>query len=238
MSPMQRLAEAVRRVPSAQDINVEGTIENLPDTPINDQWDDSIDATPELNRPIGDNIPSHVEQPLNERENTVREPEFVAECVSLLNGGPPASQQDAVTPITTTEIMTPTTAPTGPISTEAVSISSTPSVSSTGVEERIPLNEPIRLTEEDPQIRCTVYNTIDCMVHNPRHQYCMDCGQRLLGPHICSNQTEHTDTSRTQIPIRTDDEIRPMELENYTSEILLPRHHEPNVEVLEDSIRK
>ena len=131
--------------------------------------------------------------------------------------------------------MTSTTAPTGPISMEAVSISSTPPVSSTGMEERIPLNDPIHLTEEDPQIRCTVCNTIDCMVHNPRHQYCMDCGQRLLGPHICSNQMEHTDTSRTQNPIRTD-EIRPMEPENYTSEILLPRHYEPNVEVLEDRV--
>ena len=36
MSPMQRLTEAVRKVPSVQDINVEGTMENLPDTPIND----------------------------------------------------------------------------------------------------------------------------------------------------------------------------------------------------------
>ena len=118
-------------------------MENLPDTPLNNQWDDSIDATPELNQPIGDNIPSHVEQPLNERENTVREPEFVAECVSLLNGEPPTSQQDAVTPITTTETMTPTTTPTGPISTETVSISSTPQFSSTGMKERIALNEPI-----------------------------------------------------------------------------------------------
>ena len=205
MSPMRWLAEAVHRVPSVQDINVEGTIENLPDTPINEQWDDSIDVTPELNQPIGDNIPSTIEQPLNERENTVREPEFVAEHVSLLNGGPPTSQQDAVTPITTTGTMTSTTAPTRPISTEAVSISSTPPVSSTGVEERIPLNDPIHLTEEDPQIRCTVCNTIDCMVHNPRHWYCMDCGQRLLGPHICSNWTEQTDTSRTQNPIGTDE---------------------------------
>ena len=56
MSPMQWLAEAVHRVPSVQDINVEGTVENLPDTPINDQWDDSIDVTPELNQSIGDNI--------------------------------------------------------------------------------------------------------------------------------------------------------------------------------------
>ena len=202
---MQQLAEAVHRAPSVQDINVEGTMENLPDTPINDQWDDSIEVTPELNQPMENNIPSTVEQPLNERENTIRDPEVVVECVPLLNGGPPTSQQDVVTPITTTGTMTSTTAPTETIFTEAVSISSTPPVSSTGVDERIPLTDPICLTAEDPQIRCTVHNTIDCMVHNPRHRYCMDCGQRLLGPHVCSNQTEHTDASRPQNPIRTDE---------------------------------
>ena len=52
-------------------------MENLPDTPINDQWDDSIEATPELNQPIENNIPSTVEQPLNERENTIRDPAVV-----------------------------------------------------------------------------------------------------------------------------------------------------------------
>ena len=180
-------------------------MENLPDTPINDQWDDSIEATPELNQPMENNIPSTVEQPLNERENTIGDPEVVVECVPLLNEGLPTSQQDVVTPITTTETMTSTTAPTEPIFTEAVSISSTPPVSSTGMDERIPLTEPICLTAEDPQIRCTVCNTIDCMVHNPRHRYCMDCGQRLLGPHVCSNRTEHTNVSRPQNTIRTDE---------------------------------
>ena len=42
-------------------------MENLPDTPINDQWSDNIDITPESNQPIGDNIPSTIEQPLSER---------------------------------------------------------------------------------------------------------------------------------------------------------------------------
>ena len=231
MSPMRQLAEAVHRVPSVQDINVEGTMENLPDTPINDQWDDSIDVTPDM----GDNIPSTMEQPLNERENTIRDLEVVAEHVSLLNGGPSTSQQDTVTPTTTTGTMTSTTAPTGPISMEAVSISSTPPVISTDMEERIPLNYPICLTEEDPQIRCTVCNTIDCMVHNPRHRYCMDCGQRLLGPHTCSNQIEHVDPTRTQDSAMTD-RILPTEPENYNPEILLPRHYEPNVGALEDRV--
>ena len=73
-------------------------MENLPDTPINDQWSDSIDVIPESNQPIGDNIPSTIEQPLNERENTIRDPEVVAEYASLLNGGPPTFQQEIVTP--------------------------------------------------------------------------------------------------------------------------------------------
>ena len=197
MSPMRQIAETVRRVPQVQDINVEETMENLPDTPINDQWSDNIDITPELNQPIGDNIPSTIEQPLNERENTIRDPEVVAEHTSLINRGPPTSQQEIVTPMTTTGTATSTIAPTGPISTEAVSISSTPPVSSTGVKERIPSNDPICLMEEDPQIRCTVCNATDCMVHNPRHRYCMDCGQRLLGPHTCSNEIEYLDPTRT-----------------------------------------
>ena len=120
MSPMRWIAEAVCRVPSVQDINVKGTMENLPDTPINDQWDDNIEATPELNQPMENNIPSTVEQPLNEREETIGNPEVVVERVPLLNGGPPTSQQDVVTPVTTTETMTSTMAPTEPIFTEAV----------------------------------------------------------------------------------------------------------------------
>ena len=71
-------------------------MENLPDTHINDQWSDNIDIIPELNQPTGDNIPSTIEQPLNERENTIRDPEVVAEHASLLNGGPPTSQQEIV----------------------------------------------------------------------------------------------------------------------------------------------
>ena len=146
MSPMRRLAEAVRRVPQVQDITVEGTMENLPGTPINDQWSDSIDITPESHQLIGDNIPSNIEQCLNERENTIRDSEIVSEHASLLNGGPPISQQEIVTPMTITGTATSTTVPAGPISTEAVSTSSTPLVSSTGVEDRIPLNDPICLT--------------------------------------------------------------------------------------------
>ena len=187
--------EAVHRVPEVQDINVEGTMENLLDTPINDQWRENIDPIPGLNQPIGDNLPSTVEQHLSVREDTIREPKVVAEHTLLLNGGPPISQEETRTTMTNTMAITPTTAPTETIPMESVSLSSTPQVSSTGMEERIPLSRPICLTEEDPQITCSICNTTDCMVHNPGHQYCMDCGQRLMGPHIFSNEMEHSDPS-------------------------------------------
>ena len=40
------------------------------------------------------------------------------------------------------------------------------------------------LPSEDPHIPCSICEVIDCMIHNPHHRYCMDCGRRLLGPHI------------------------------------------------------
>ena len=197
MSPMRWIAESVHRVPSVQNINIENTMENLPDITVNDQWDDNIEATPELNPNMNNNIPSTVDPSQHGRENTSGDPEIVVEHVPLLNGGPSTSQQVVVTPIPTTEAITSTTAPTGPTLIEAVTISSTPPDDSMGISERVPLTEPICLTAEDLQIRCTVCNTIDCVIHNPRHRYCMDCGQRLLGLHVCSNRMESTAASRS-----------------------------------------
>ena len=37
MSPMQRIAEAVQRVPSVQDVDIVTTMENIPETPVNNQ---------------------------------------------------------------------------------------------------------------------------------------------------------------------------------------------------------
>ena len=205
MSPMQRIAEAVRRVPSVQDVNIVTTMENIPDTPVNDQWDDSIKVTPELNPHMDNRIPSNVNPSLQEIENISGDPTVVVEHVPLLNGGLSTTQQDVVDPIPTTETITSTTVPIGPILAETVSISSTPPDTSTGIAERVPLTEPICLTVEDPQIRCTICNTIDCMIHNLRHQYCMDCGQRLLGPHVCSNRIERTTVVIPQNTIRNDE---------------------------------
>ena len=121
----------------------------------------------------------------------------MVEHVPLLNGEPPTSQEESRTTIASTVATTTFATTNGPISMESISLSSTPQVSSTGMEEGIPLNRPICLTEEDPQITCSIRNIIDCMIHNPRHHYCMDCGQR---PHICPNEIERSNPSRTQIP--------------------------------------
>ena len=63
----------------------------------------------------------------------------------------------------------------------------------------------------------------------------MDCGQRLLGPHVCSNRIERTTVS---IPHNTigSDERQPIRTENNNPEVLLPRHYEPNMDVSEDRI--
>ena len=190
MSPMRRIAEAVRRVPSVQDIDIVTTMENIPETPVNNQWDDSIDVTPELNTQTESRMPSTMNYSLPERENVSVELIIVTEHVPLLNGGSSSPQQDVVNPTPTTETIASRSTSTEPVPTETVSRPPTLPNASTNTTERVPLTEPIRLMTEDPQIRCTICNTVDCMIHNPRHQYCMDCGQRLLGLHICSNQEE------------------------------------------------
>ena len=127
----------------------------------------------------------------------------MVEHVPLLNGGPPTSREGSRTTMASTVATTTVTTTTETIPMESVSLSSTPQVSSTGMEEGIPLSRPICLTEEDPQITCSICNIIDCMIPNPRHHYCMDCGQRLMGPHVCPNEIEHSDLSQTQNPAMT-----------------------------------
>ena len=56
------------------------------------------------------------------------------------------------------------------------------------------------------------------MIHNPRHRYCMDCGQRLKGPHVCPNETEHSDPTRTQISTMTR-RTQPTQIENRRTHI-------------------
>ena len=203
MSPMRRVAEAARRVPEVQDINITKMPRDPTDTNIMEQENEGWDIIPELSQPIEEVLPSAVGQQTSVRDDTIREPGMVVEHVPLLNGGPPTSREEhrttmISTPATTTFATTTTTIPR-----ESVSLSSTPQVSSTGMEEGVPLHRPIRLTEEDPQITCSICNIVDCMIHNPRHHYCMDCGQRLMGPHVCPNKNEHSDPTRTQISTMT-----------------------------------
>ena len=142
-------------------------------------------------------------------------------------------QQDVVNPTTTMETIASRSIPTESVPTEIVSGPPTLPETSTNTTERAPLTEPIHLMTEDPQIRCTVCNTVDCMIHNLRHRYCMDCGQRLLGPHICSNQEEHLAIATPHHTMGAD-ERRPPRTENTNPEMLLPRHCTSNIDVVED----
>ena len=58
------------------------------------------------------------------------------------------------------------------------------------------------LPSEDPHIPSSVCEVIDCMIHNPHHRYCMNCGRRLLGPHIFPNVDQDQKRPHTppQIP--------------------------------------
>ena len=233
MSPMRRIAEAVRRVPSVQDIDIVTTMENIPETPVNNQWDDGIDIAPELDTQTDSRMPSTMNYSLPERENVSVELIIVTEHVPLLNGGPSSPQQDVVNPTPTTETIASRSTPTKPVPTEIVSRPPTLPDASTNTIEKAPPMEPICLTTEDPQIRCTICNMVDCMIHNPRHRYCMDCGQRLLGPHICSNQVERLAIATPHHTMGAD-ERRPPRTENTNSEMLLPRPCTSNIDVVED----
>ena len=181
-----------------QDINISDSPRDPKDINIVEQETEGQDIIFESSQTIREVIPSNVEQQTGVRDDTIREPRMVEECVPILNGGPPTSREEhrtttINTAATSTFVTTTTTVPR-----ESMSLPSTPQVSSTGIEEGVSLHGPICLPEEDNQITCSICNIFDCMIHNLRHRYCMDCGQRLMGPHICPNETEHSDPTRTQ----------------------------------------
>ena len=122
--------------------------------------------------------------PTNFRDDwETEEPIIIPVLELILNGGPPICNR------------TPTPIPMEPPGRER--------------EERIPISprreEPLPtenqrtetaqdscevtsvLPSEDQHIPCSICEVIDCMIHNPRHRYCMDCGHRLLGCHTCPN---------------------------------------------------
>ena len=119
-----------------------------------------------------------------------------------MNGGQPTSQNEPETIPGNVVVLTSTLiTTTGTTRIESASIPSTPQVSSTGIGERTSTSRPIYLPEEDPVIPCPVCEVVDCMIHDPRHRYCMNCGQRLLGPHACPNERECPEPPIVQYPI-------------------------------------
>ena len=213
MSPMRRVAEVASRVPEVQDINISDSPRDPTDINIVEQETEGQDIILESSQTIGVVIPSTVGQQTGVRDDTIREPRMVEEHVPLLNGGPPTSREEHRTTTINTAATSTFVTTTATVPRESMSLPSTPQVSSTGIEEGVSLHGPICLPEEDPQITCSICNIVDCMIHNPRHHYCMDCGQRLMGPHICPNETEHSDPMRTQTSTMTR-RTRPTPMDN------------------------
>ena len=118
------------------------------------------------------------------------------EHVPLLNGEPPTSREEHRTTTINTTATTTFVTTTATVPRESMPLPSTPQVSSTGIEEGVSLHGTICLHEEDPHITCSICNIVDCMIHNPSHRYCIDCGQRSMGTHVCPNETEHSDPDK------------------------------------------
>ena len=162
-----------------------------------EQENEGQDIILEPNQTTEGVLTSPVGQQTGVRDDTIREPRIVEEYILLLNGGPPTSREDHRTTTMNTASTATFVTTTATVPRESMSLPSTPQVSSTGIEEGVSLHGTICLPEEDPQITCSICNIVDCMIHNPRHRYCIDCGQRLMGPHVCPNETEHPDPART-----------------------------------------
>ena len=167
MSPMRRVAEATCRIPEVQDTDMReapsGHIEENESTQENEERDMRLN----LRSPIREVSQAITKPQMREREGNIQEPEIIVEQALLLNGGPPTARElpRSLPVMGTTTTTTVSMVQTPPI--ESVSLSSTPPVSSTGVGERIPMLTSVTLTEEEPQIRCSICGIIDCMIHSP-----------------------------------------------------------------------
>ena len=145
MSPKRRVAEAAHRIPEVHYTdNVDAPRESqemIDIHPVDEERDSISRQLPPTER----NIPTTHEQ----WEDNNREPETIVEQIPLLNGVLPTSRNETETipehtgVTTTTHITTTRTMPI-----VSVSISSTPQVSFTGIEEGISSIRPICLPEE------------------------------------------------------------------------------------------
>ena len=122
--------------------------------------------------------------PANIRDDLeIEEPVIIPVSEPVLNGGPPMCNR------------TPTSIsmePPGREREERISLSPRREDFLSTENQRTEIAQDVRevmsvLPSEDLHIPCSICEVIDCMIHNPHHRYCMDCGHRLLGPHICPN---------------------------------------------------
>ena len=77
MSPMRRVAEAARRVPEVQDINISESPRDPTDTV--EQENEGWDTILEPGQTIEEVLPSTVGQQTGVRDDTIREPRMVEE---------------------------------------------------------------------------------------------------------------------------------------------------------------
>ena len=187
ISPMRQVAEAAQHVPEAVYSDPETQnrsppmVTSIPEERQRDQSSISPRGEPQ-NMERVDSLQQQFNRVFRD-DWEIEEPVIIPVSEPVLNGGPPMHNR------------TPTPIPMEPPGGER--------------EERIlisprreePLSTENQRTEtaqdshegtsvlpsEDPHIPCSICEVIDCMIHNPRHSYCMDCGRRLLGPHIWPN---------------------------------------------------
>ena len=191
MSPMRQVAEAAQHVPEAVHSDLETQnrsppmVTTIPEERQSDQSNISPQGEPQ-NAERGDSLqqqPNAV-SPANIRDDwEIEEPVIIPVSEPVLNGGPPMHNR------TPTSI---STEPPGREREERISLSPRREDSLSTENQRTEIAQDSRevisvLPSEDPHILYSVCEVIDCMIHNPHHRYCMDCGCRLLGPHICPN---------------------------------------------------
>ena len=202
MSPMRRVAEAAQHVPEAvySDSKTQNRSSQIVATIPEEQQRDQSGILPQ-----GEFQDMERGDSLQQQPNTVSpldigddwetaEPVIIPVSEPVLNGGPPRHNR------TPTPIHTETS---GREREERISPSPQREDSLSTEDQRIQTiqdsHEVIAvLPSEDPHIPCSVCEVIDCMIHNPHHRYCMNCGRRLLGPHICPNVVQ--DQRRPQTP--------------------------------------
>ena len=206
MSPMRRVAEAAQHVPEAiySDSETQNRSSPMVTTIPEEQQRDQSSILPQgefQNVERGDSLqqqPNTV-SPTNIGDDwEIAEPVIIPVSEPVLNGDPPV--HNGTPTLISMEL---------PDREREEEISPSPwredslSTEDQRIETIQDSHEVISvLSSEDPHIPCSICEVIDCMIHNPHHRYCMDCGHRLLGPHIFPNvdQDQRRPHTPPQIP--------------------------------------